>query len=201
MTDDEIKLAAIAEIAKHLAEVGSKEWAPTRKKYPAISDRAWWRLVASVKEGKTPQEILAASVKRAKYHARKNLPAVPSPEYIAKGGVQATANIDFMDAFAQLMGDATLLAEFSTKRNEDGSRNVKNPMFFAQSIKLRVELIGTQIRAMREVWDLQRMQNFFDAVVEEVAIESPACSRRIMERLDRLNAEFGMTINARPVSS
>jgi hypothetical protein len=70
-------------------------------------------------------------------------------------------------------------------------------MFFGQSINIRDGLLNTALKATQTVHDLQRNQNFWDAVIEEIAAESPETARRIMVRLHRLNSELGMTFDAR----
>lgn len=194
---EERRAAMLADIAAHLKEYGSERWNLVMGKYPEVGKRQFFKYVAKVKAGRTPQDILLSSVKKAKIAARRNLPAAPSPDVISKGGITARNHIDFMVEFGTLMEDAHLVRDFASTVVE-GKRSIKNPMFFVKSVQLRVSLMETQLKAMDAIWNLTQQLEFYNAVVEEVAKESPEAARRIMERLERLNAEKGMTMYATP---
>ena len=193
---DERRIAAIADIALHLAEHGAKNWNLVRDKYPEINERVWWRMIAAVKDGQTPEHVLKVAIAKARNQARRQLPAPPPPDYIAKGGATAVANMDFLVQFRDLFSDAVLLRDWATNTKDDGGRAIKNPMFFAQSIKLRRELLETCMKMMREVYELSQSKELWDTALDEIAAESPETYQRIMKRLAALNASRGLTIHA-----
>lgn len=130
-----------------------------------------------------------------------NLPAPVPPEYLAKGGVKAVANIDIIAIFGRMMMDVDLLREYSITHEDDGAggktTKIKNPVFFAKNINITRDLVETFLRAMDQVYNHKRNQDFYDAIVSVISEESPDAGRKIMERLQELNDETGMTINAR----
>jgi hypothetical protein len=193
-----MKGAALADIREHLDKVGSKNWLPVMKKYPELGKRTFYRLVAYVRKGVPESEVMLGAAKRAKRLAQKNLPAVVSPEYIAKGGREATANIDFLEQFAVLMEDARLLRAFSMGKNADGVEVIKNALFFAKSVELRRQLMDTALKVMREVYALQDSKEVWDALLEEIFKEAPQVRNRILQKIAEYNNRRGLTIHMKP---
>lgn len=186
--DSAQKSKAFVEIANHIKNVGDEGWEQLRKKYPKVPRSTWYRWVQSVKRtlGTDKQDLDEAA--RVALEAADHLPAAPSPSYVAKAGANAKSNMDFMQRLDQLYSDSEMLREFAVR---DGK--VVSPKFFGHSITLRRGLLETALKAMSEVWDLRQMQNFYDAVLDEVAKESPECAQRILDRLRTMNEEVGMT--------
>lgn len=205
----DIRVQALADIEKHLAEFGPTNWGELRKKYAKTPEPTWWRWVKKAKEATLGQEViieakrkiaeqLPPSVEPDEPHpVAKHLPAAPSPHYIAKNGEVGMQTIDFLAEYHSLRSDAMLLREHSVKVDENGKEKIKIPAFFAKSADMRLSFLETAIKATREVWDLRMMQNFYDQILRAVAEESPEVAQRITERLAKLNGELGMTIDAR----
>ena len=126
-------------------------------------------------------------------------PAAPSPAYVAKNGAQALDGIDFSRELALLYADAMMLRSYSVKPGDDGVERIKNPVIFERQITKRTDLIETSLKMMQEIWDLQMMQGFYEAIIKEIGFESPECQRRIMDRLRLLNGRTGMTMFAEVV--
>ena len=166
-----------------------------RETYPDVPRATWKAWVDAANAG--PMDI---AVEKA-VKAAKHLPAAPSPAYIAEKPVEARQGINFMERLEFLYADAEMLRAYSTRKvtTADGveSEKIHIPTFFAQSIKLRSDLLETAVRTVQQFYDLRRMQQFYDSVLEEIAAESPEVAQRITERLARLDAEIGMTVNAR----
>lgn len=223
--DPKLKDAFIADVHRHLAAVGAKEWKTVLDAHPGIGVATKWRLIRETRGMAAPpgeiadaRDRLVASVKkfptttRAQRAAKDlldpdaveivdHLPAAPSPSYIAKNGDDGLRTIDFVAEIQTLYSDAKMLRAFGVKMKADPATGgqveaIHNPNAFDKSIVRRANLLETAIRAVQEVWDLRTMQNFYETVIEEIGRESPAAQRRIMERLAALNARSGMTLGA-----
>lgn len=180
------------QIAKHGSEVAVHE---VRKIYSNVARQTWNKWVHEA--GCSAISVSCTKARKAARH----LPAAPSPAYISARPVEARKGIDFMSRLEFLYDDAEKLRNWAVKQTEnaDGTQGeaIKNPTFFAQSIKLRSDLLENAVKTVQQFYNLQRMQRFYDTVLEEIAAESPEMAKRIIERLERLDAETGMTMNAR----
>lgn len=198
---EETKRALLGEIREHIKRYGHKEWRRVQEKFPTINDRYFWRMVAKVRDGQADEEILQNAVARAKVLARTKgmIPVAPSPAVIAAGGADITRSINFMLELQQILDDISMVREFSLNPAdpETGKRSIKNPVFFTQSIKLRQGALELALRAYQEVWDLRKMSEFYDTIIEEIGKADPEVQRAIMEKLNTLNNERGLTMNAK----
>jgi hypothetical protein len=206
---EERKKEILAAIHEHLAIEGPRNWdklmpslgisKPTLHKYVkeiqgiAGSDEAPGLLRLAQKRIKqTVQPIVDAKAEIADH-----LPAMPSPNVVAAKGESAIVNVNFMMRLESLYRDAEMIRDYSTSKGEDGKEKIKNPVFFTSSIKQRRELLETALHAMQEVYDLNRMQQFYDAIVEEIGKVDPAMQRAVIEKLRALNNRYGITMEAR----
>lgn len=220
--DPRIKESFMLTVAKHLATVGSTNWAPVFEKFPEVTDITKWRWVREAKAANVPRpELINAKaklvqkVKKLPKDARRlqaeqdgtekisrQLPAAPSPAFIARTGEAGLATIDFVAEIHKLYADASMLRAFAMSAVTDESgevigEKIKNPAAFDKSIVRRADLLETAIKAVQEVWDLRTMQNFYETIISEIGAESPECQRRIMARLAVLNSKTGMTMSMR----
>lgn len=181
---------AMLAITTQIMTVGDKDWEAVRRQFKGIPKSTFYRWVKTVKVvAGTDKTSLTASAQIA-MEASNSLPAAPSPSYIDKTGSAGKSNLDFLGKLDQLYEDSEKLRMFSVRDDR-----IVSPKFFAQSINIRRSLLETALKAMSEVWDLRQMQNFYDTVLEEISKESPECAARILDRLQSLNAEIGMTYN------
>ncbi len=210
------------EVAKHLATVGANNWNAVLVKFPDVPEPTKWRWIREAKSADVPRpELINAraklvqKVKKLPKDARrmeaeengteriaKQIPAAPSPAYIARTGEAGLQTLDFVSEIHTLYRDANMLRAFavSAVTDEDGvvtGEKIKNPAAFDKSIVRRADLLETAIKAVQEVWDLRTMQNFYETIIDEIGRESPECQRRIMERLAVLNSKTGMTMSMR----
>jgi hypothetical protein len=210
-----------ATVSKHLATVGANNWNAVLDAFPDIPVATKWRWIREAKAADVPKPQLinakAALVQKVKklpkdarrveseeagtQHITKQLPAAPSPAYIARTGESGLQTLDFVAEIHSLYRDASMLRAFAIKavQGEDGTTTEKilNPAAFDKSIVRRADLLETAIKAVQEVWDLRTMQNFYETIIEEIGKESPEVQRRIMERLAVLNSKTGMTMSMR----
>ena len=213
----------MATASEHMATVGSNNWKVVLDKYPEVPEVTKWRWIRQCKEADVPKPQLinakAKLVQKVKKlpkdaraqeaidngteHIARQLPAAPSPAYIARNGAAGLASLDFVTEIHKLYADANLLRQFSMADVIDKDtgeligEKIKNPAMFDKSIARRADLLETAIKTVQEVWDLRTMQNFYETIIEEIGRESPAVQRAIMERLAILNAKQGMTMSMR----
>lgn len=121
-----------------------------------------------------------------------HVPAAPSPSYIAKHGVQELERLDIFLELNKLFADANLMRE-SSVRADAGREKVTNPRLFDKSISRRLEIIATSISTQRELWDLQRMETFYNTIIDTIAQTAPDVAQEIQRRLAALNIRIGMT--------
>jgi hypothetical protein len=193
-------LDALEQIERHLSVHGSQAWGPLRERL-AVSDATFWRLVRVVKEKAPAPEILdharaqlagdddSRSPDENLATIAANLPAVPSPNFIAKNGADGRAKLDILAKFGELYADAEKLKTYSL--TADG-KTIRTPAFWAQSISLRRDLLVDQIKTMAIVYDMEVMLEYVGTIMQEIEAESPACVERITDRLARLNNVHGM---------
>lgn len=195
MNRAQLRQQAFIEIAKLLSEGNEDGLKKLRDSYHGVPVASWYRWIHSVKEliGHVDQKTQRLTESAAiAMEIGEHLPAAPSPSYVDKKG--AAGNMDFMQRLESLYDDAETLRKFSM---DEKTGRIKLPKYLTQSVSLRQKLLETALKAMQEVWDLRRMQNFYDIVLENISQESPECAMRIMERLKKLNSEIGMTFEAR----
>lgn len=210
-TEKNIRRAeAIQELREAIKKYGV-EAAPklVREHYLDVPRPTWYRWLNEV--AASPMDVAIDTARKA----AKQMPATPSPSYLVDKPVEARAGIDFMSRLERLYADAEKLAadgemlrDYSTVTVKDleGEERVKIkiPAFFSNSIKLRGDSIGlraslleTAVKTIQQFYDLRRMQQFYDSILEEIAAESPEVAQRITDRLAKLNAEQGITVDAR----
>lgn len=123
----------------------------------------------------------------------RHVPAAPSPSYLAKNGVQELEKIDIFVELTRLYRDANLMRASSVRRDADGNEKVQNPRVFDKSIARRLEILATSVSSQKELWDLQRMESFYNTIIETIAAEAPDVAKKIQHRLAELNIQIGMT--------
>ena len=112
----------------------------------------------------------------------------PSGSIKEKAPVLMTIHDLFAAKFAALWADVEVMRNSAVRRTDEGAR-VRDPAMLERAIKFQSELMVLSIETMKEVADLTVSTNLWQAVVDEVAAESPDCALRVMRRLQRLSDE------------
>lgn len=211
------KAAATAAIKLHLQTHGSEDWHIVLTQFPDVPSASMWRWIREAKADKPSKAELSTAKARTRarmrkiavdredeafeagtVHIAKHVPAAPTPAYVSRAGAKALQGIDYLAEVNALYVDAMMLRDFAVKAGTgaDGQQIevIKNPNIFERQIAGRLRIIEGAVSTMRELWDLQRMQSFYETIIDEVAKESPDCQRRIMDRLRVVNEQQGMTI-------
>jgi hypothetical protein len=186
--DKEIRAAMLADIHAHIREYGCKEWNRVKDKYRDVPDRTFWRIVAKVKKGVPDDAILEGRVKKAKIELQAELDLAPQG---AKNKSSNPAPINIMRRLAELLDDIAFLRECSASV-ENGRRVMKNPAFFALSLRLEREVIQTSLNAAREACHLERVEEFQEALMAALEKTDPDVAQAVAEHLMRVGQERGM---------
>jgi len=194
------KASAVEAISSHLRDCGPVEWERVASKFPDVPKATLWRWIKEVRakasDSPSRQKLQAAKKKIRDVvdevrTAGGSLPAMPSPAYIAAAGAEGLDTLRYMGCIHQLYEDALLLRAYAL--NADGK--IRIPAFFERSIRLRRDILQTGLDAQQEVYDLQKMQEMQNAIIEAVGEASPEIQKKVIDRLRRLDRERGITVN------
>lgn len=189
---------AIEAIKAHLRDVGSKEWDTLERQFADVPKATFWRWIKDVKDklsdSPSPQKLQAASKKVRKIvedlkEVGGMLPATPSPAYLAAKGAEAEASMDFLGRLNLLYAEAEMLRDYSL--NSEGG--IRMPMYFHYSIKQRCNILQMGLSILQEVYDLRKVQEIHDAILEAVGKVSPEVQRKVIDRLRKLDRERGIS--------
>jgi hypothetical protein len=165
------KSQGLADIRSHLQVHGSRKWGVLRKKYVTVSEPTWWRWVREAKS-QIGTHCLAHS-------ARQDLGKTRSAS--TEDDPQAS---DFLSAYIGLWADASKLRTYAL--HIDG--RVRNPAVLGRAIRIRLKLLSQGLELERQIFSGRAQRAFYDALVEEIATESPALQKRIISRLRDFNS-------------
>lgn len=196
-------------IREHLAIEGPRNWDTLIAQYD-ISRPTFFKYVKEVQGiagsdaspgllrlAKKQIKKVVTEIEDAKSEVVRHLPATPSPNIIAAKGERAMVNIDFMTRLESLYQDAEMVRAYAITMDEAGREKIKNPAFFVNSIKQRRELLETGLKAMQEVYDLNKLQDMQRAIIAVIENASPEMQVEIIEKLRELNSRYGMTVEAK----
>lgn len=208
------KAAVIAAITEHLNLHGPQNWDELMARFPDVSRATFFRWVKEAKDAiesqaaahgttalKLAQKRIRSSIEatpeRTQKQLKAQLPVAPSPAIIAEmPGELAAQTFDFMAYFHKIVADADLVRSAAVSKNEDGTDKAKNPVLLDNNIRRRLGIIETWLHSMELVWNLEKMQELYRLVIEEVGKADPDTQRAILTRLRDLNTKRGLTANA-----
>ncbi len=206
------KSAILLAIGEHLALHGPTGWPDLMAKYPDVSRSTFFRYVKEVREGmeaaaaarpgadiKAMQKRIRSQVQAPDQAARRlkaQLPATPSPAAMLGLGSAAGDVFNFMACFQQLMGDSNMMRSAAVSVTADGDEKLKNPMLMDRSIARRLELMETWLKSQDMIWNIEKMQELYHLIIEEVGKVDPETQQAILSRIRTLNNQRGMTIDA-----
>lgn len=203
----------MAAITEHLNLHGPQNWDELMARFPNVSRATFFRWVREAKDGiesqaashgtaalKLAQKRIQSRVDTPEHTQKRlkaQLPVAPSPAIIADmPGEVAAQTFDFMAYFHKIVGDADLVRQAAVTTNPDGTEKAKNPVLLDNNIRRRLGVIETWLHSMELVWNLEKMQELYRLVIEEVGKADPDTQRAILARLRDLNTKRGLTANA-----
>ncbi len=161
----------------------------------------WYSWVAQARTAKptaadlaTARDTLRRSLENPEALSAAIAPAtMPASE--AAGGLtpgEVRRSLNLIGRLEELWEDCQMVRRHAVKAGEDGGEQIKLLKAFTQSITMRNGVIANVLAAFERLWNMQKMQDFHDAVIDEVRKESPECAARIVARMARLAATTGL---------
>jgi len=178
------KQRALTDIRLHLRLSGSTKWASLRNTYAAVSEATWWRWVRRAK-AQIGSQGLRAKIKQGIGSIDGTLGDRPGG--IVYGGL---GRLDYLGSLHQQFADAEKLRLRAL--NADGS--VRDPNGLDRAIRVRLKLLSRSVKLEARIYAVKQVQKFYDALLAEIAQESPDLQRRIANRLTVLLQGPGHTI-------
>lgn len=212
---DDKKAAVLLAITEHLNLHGPQNWNELMVRFPDVSRPTFFRWIKEAKEAmesqassrgtgalKLMQKRIRSQVEvnpeRTQMQLKAQLPVAPSPALLSQmPGEVVHQTFDFMSYFAEVVEDAELVKQSAITVNADGTKKVKNPMLLDNNIRRRLDIMTTFIQSVQAVWNLGKMEELYDAVIEEIGKVDPETQQAILARLRDLNNRRGMTVHAR----
>lgn len=196
-------------IREHMLLHGATEWERVRSRFPEVSEATWWRRVADVRKDLQNQGVIEGTTKTvaarvggiSKSQAKRiqqvaeHLPAVPSPAVIAGMPDQhQRITFDFFKHFQQIVADADLIRDQLVKVGEDGRPKVVNLSAFDRNLARRLAIVQAWISSQEQVYNYERMQELFRAVIEAVGRADVNTQAAILAELRVLNEKRGINL-------
>jgi hypothetical protein len=200
---------AMVAIRDHLSTRGTVGLTELREaQWSHVNLKTWYAWVALAKRPQvTPQaladarRVLASAIDDPSALGRAVgavLPASPAPATIAAMSPgEARRSLNLFARWELLWSDCEMVRAHAVKAGDEGKETIKLLKAFMQSISMRGHILRNLMEALGQLWSMKRMQDFHDAVVDEIAKESPECAARILARLSALSDDCGMTMDAR----
>jgi hypothetical protein len=167
------KLQALADIRGHLRQHGSKNWGTLRTRLNFVGAATFWRWIREAK-------------------------AQTAPELIARYGLRRVGEprLDFLSEYHCLWADAMKLRTHALR--SDG--NPRHPALLDRAIRIRIKLLRQGLDLEARIYSADAQRAFYDGLMAEIAKESPAVQRRLIERLRAFNRGFDEQRSNRPVN-
>jgi hypothetical protein len=202
--------------------VGPREWDKIVGRFKDVAGRATiFRYIKEVKDEveksaaasssgalRMAQKRIHASTdspEKMKGKIKAHLPHPPSPAIVADDPVKMQTAFNFLAFFRGIIDDSEALRMHSLFRNpdgtamlnEDGTVKIKNPNLLGQNILQRRNLADTYLNAYATVYDAQRIEELYNAIIEEIGTVSPDVQRAILVKMRELDNRRGLTMNAK----
>lgn len=201
-------------IHQHLSLVGPGDWDKLMNEWRDVPRSTFFRIIKEVRDeitagaaaAESPEALRVAQARvravaeplaNIQHETARHIPATPSPALIARDGMRGARNIDFIGRFESLYSDAEMQRSAAMAVDPDtGRERIKNPMMFANSVKLRCSILEAEMRALEGAFNFEGLQELYSIIIEEIGKESPELQHRILVRLRNLNNIRGMTVAA-----
>lgn len=186
----------------HVSEHGMAKWALVRAQFPEVSESTFWRSVSKYKKGATgtmgrQAQKETQKVIREIHRARDYLPAPVAPGTVIEHGVNnVRAAIDYLEQLGESLKVADQLRDASLTKDAEGHTKVRSAKILRDSARIRLDTVKAAASAMAFLADVKRMEQFFQAVIDEVGQIAPETQVAILDRLQALNQSYGMTTAA-----
>lgn len=190
------------------------DWQAVRLRWPDVPKSTFFRLLEVARKqiegaaigSESPHALRNAqakirrvidSPKRLTERVKVHLPTAPSPSVVADMDAEQRARtFDFMRYFHAVVRDADMMRNKSVRVNDDGTEALANPMLMDLSIRRRLQVMETYMQSMEQLYNLERIQELYRLVIDEVGKADAGVQRAILARLRELNNQRGLTMSA-----
>ena len=209
----EQKQQVINAIHEHLKLEGPRNWEPVMERFPDVSRSTFFRYVkecretverVAMEEGpgalRVAQKIIRANVEppqKTQERIRAHLPTAPSPAIVAQSPQAAISAFNFFAFFDKIVRDVELSRGTAVVTNEDGTERVKNPVLLDRNIARRLSIIETYLHSVETVYNMERIRELYELIIEEVGKADPEIQQAVLVRLRELDNRRGITMNAK----
>jgi hypothetical protein len=165
-----------------LEHVGSREWNAVRNAFPGVPHATFWRLirtaraevllskVQAIPAGVAQDAIIDEAFTEDYTNLNQSLREPP--------GLRDLCGRDAIDPQAVLAACLANASDVVTHaRGADGK--VRAPKLLIQASKLMADTLRTAAAVSAVLWDERRVRDFYKAMMEEIAAESPDTAMRI----------------------
>lgn len=213
LTEDQ-KRSIMNDIREHLMIEGPRNWEDLQAKWPDVSRATFWRLVKESRERMENQAAVegpgalretqkrirerVAAPDQLQERIKAHLPTAPSPAVVAAAPQDAMKAFNFFAFFDQIVADAELARGANLRTNPDGTVKVINPAMFDRNISRRLTILQTYLQSVETVYNMERIRELYDLVIEAVGEVAPEVQQAVLARLRALNNKRGLTMAARP---
>lgn len=201
----------IEAIRQHLLLVGPRDYDQLMAKYPGVSRPTFFRYLKKAREleeaaaaAQSPgalrlaQQRIHANVadpKKTTEKIKAHLPVAPSPAVVAADPANSARAFQFFAFFNSIVGDAELLRGTAVTKNDDGTEKVRNPAMLEKSMRGRLAILDTYLHSVETVYNMERIRELYDLVIDEVGKASPDIQMAVLARLRELDNKRGLTMN------
>ncbi len=197
----------------HMMVDGSTDWQVVRLRFAGVPRSTFFRLAEIARqqiEGAAAASDSPEALRNAQQRIRRNidspktlqakvklhLPSAPSPSVVAEMDPAERRQVfDFMGYFQGVVRDADMMRNKAV-REKDGVEELANPMLMDLSVRRRLQIMETYMQSMEQLYNLEKIQELYRLVIDEVGKADPVVQQAILARLRILNNRTGMTVAA-----
>jgi hypothetical protein len=174
--DSKRKAACQAAIHAHMEHFGARHWDTVRRDFEDIPQATFWRLVRDTKK-----QTIARKVDDLAARAEPVLPTVPSI-----GDLRGA--IDPQAVLSACLQNANAVIDYA--KSADG--RVRNAKLLIAATRAMTEILRTAAAVSSTLLDERQTRDFYRAIMDEMAAESPQLRARVAVRFEALNSEMGL---------
>lgn len=196
------KSEALAAIRAHIGNQGRRGLAELREpQWAHVPPKTWANWITEANRYKPSKADLAGArdtlIRSLEDPAAMSQPVSPAtmPASESAGSLtpgEARRSLNLIGRLEELWQDCLMVRRHAIKHSGAGDEEIRLLKAFCQSINMRNGIIGNVLAALDKLWNMQKMQDFHDAIIDEVRKESPECAARIVARMARLSAATGV---------
>jgi len=190
-------------ILKALRERRGKSirWKPIREQFPDISMPTLSRMRDAVRR-KHPELTVKEKPKPKPKKRRKNRQVIePPPKEVPAEVVEPVAlptrsgaNISLLQKWHEVAEEVeTSLRCF--KPPKPGEKPV-HPRYYLDSLTLKAKIVTDLMKAMRQLWNIDRIQFLYDTIVKHLRDRDPELAKAVLADIELSYREAGITIDS-----